>query len=122
MFNALSDGEPLDNFNSSRLGKYSKNLIRPRPLQAFLSSSTKASYLIQSCRQKKLSPEAPDQLSGILVLPDQTDRQRQQYNLVKKECAARIIKEKNPNLKVIKKNGVPKIVSVLPRGTSQDGQ
>lgn len=98
VFNVLSDGEPMDNFSCRRLGKYSKNLIRPRPLQAFLSSSTKASYLIQSCRQKKISPDAPDQLIGILVLPDQTERQRQQYNMLKVECAARIIKEKNPNL------------------------
>lgn len=99
----------------SRLGKFSLNLAHPRPLKVVLSTSDVASNVVMIASQKRTSAEISAALEQVMILPDQTESQRLRFKQLKLELARRKESEKNPNLKIITRNGVPRIVSWAPR-------
>lgn len=98
-----------------RLGKFSEHLAQPRPLKVVFSSADIATNLLINASQKKSQRETPGLLGQVHILQDQTENQRLRFKRLKLELAQRKIDEGNPNLKILTRNGVPRIVSVPPR-------
>lgn len=112
---ALSVKENMNSVICSRLGKFSLNLAHPRPLKVVLSTCDVASNVIMIASQKRTRAEISAALGQVTILPDQTESQRLRYKQLKLELARRKESEENPNLKIITRNGVPRIVSWAPR-------
>lgn len=110
--------ESSDTVKCFRLGKYSPNLLQPRPIKLILSSAANANLLVQNhLRLKKLS-EGSSLIKDILIFPDQTDLQRKRAKQLKTKLLERRRQEMNPLLKIVHRNGVGKIVTVRPRKDS----
>lgn len=119
VFSDLNFSEPLDAITCYRLGKYSPNLTHPRPLKVVMSSSKKASSLIQTSRLKKDLPFATPIMKQTLILPDQSVLQRQQVKELKLELVRRRKYENNPNLRIATRNGVSRIVTSSSRSSQR---
>lgn len=98
-----------------RLGKFSEHLAQPRPLKVVFSSADIATNLLINASQKKFQRESPGLLGQVHILQDQTENQRLHFKQLKLELAQRKVAEENPNLRILTRNGVPRIVSVPPR-------
>lgn len=114
IFTELSFVEDMSAIRCFRLGKFSSNLARPRPLKVVTSSSDKAANLIIIASQKRMRDGASAALRQTLILPDQTESQRLRFRLLKAELERRRASEANPGLKIITRNGIPRIVSAEP--------
>lgn len=105
--------------NCSRLGKFSVNLVHPRPFKVLCYSDDKAHNLIVKGTQMKSLPEASLLLKNCSFQTDLTEYQQLQRKQLKAELAQRRSTEKNPNLTIRTRNGVPKIVNLVkPRPSS----
>lgn len=112
---ALSVTENLNSVNCLRLGKFSKNLVRPRPLKVVFSSCDVAANVVMVASQKNTRQRIPAALGHVHIWPDQTESQRLRFKQLKLDLARRKIDEGNPNLKILTRNGVPRIVALAPR-------
>lgn len=112
---ALSVTDSMRAVSCLRLGKFSENLQRPRPLKVVFTSCDVASKLIVIASQKRSRREIPEALGQVSILPDRTESQRLRYKQLKLELARRRAEEGNPSLKILTRNGIPRIVSQAPR-------
>lgn len=109
LVNELSISFDVASVNCRRMGKFSRNLARARPLKVFCYSIDKTSVLLHHGSRKSVT-DASKLLKGRLFLPDQTDQQRAQYGKLSAELTRRRVSEKNPGLKILYVNGNPVIV------------
>lgn len=122
LFKELSFSDNLEHVDWRRVGKYTKNLGRFRPINIMFPTMNEASLLLKIFSQKRgtLTIFKDPKQKPLLILPDQTVMQQRAYDKLKLELAERRSLEKDKKLKIIYVKGVPKIVAISPRMTHQD--
>lgn len=114
IFKDLQIPVDMERARHRRLGKFSRNLARPRPIKLILSSEDQANNLVITASQKRSHRDLTGPRPN-LILPDLTEMQRTQNKQLTAELVKRKASEGNENLKIMTRNGIKKIVSVARR-------
>ncbi|KAJ3663951.1 hypothetical protein Zmor_008164 [Zophobas morio] len=104
-------GSNIQTTNSKihRLGRYSENNPRPRPIKVILSNEMEAHDIIQKAKKIK----SVERFKDIFLSYDKTPRQIDYYKKIKQELTERTAKGE-ANLRIRYSNGVPRIVTIRP--------
>lgn len=101
---------PVDQvLHTFRIGKFSVNLARPRPLKIILPDTISVSSVIQKFALVKRGANPPQSISGLLLISDKTPMQQQEYRKWKEELTRRN-SEGEAGLKIVMRSGSYAIV------------
>lgn len=95
-----------------RIGKYSPNLDKPRPIKVILDTFHSVTSITQAFAKLRKSSQLPPSLAGVGVTSDKTTMQQHEYRLLKAELTART-KGGETGLRIATKNGSATIVRAL---------